>query len=150
MLHNKISLNLKAIFIIAFLSIFAQISSGQNSKSKTEPAVIVQREEPLSLSAIEQIKQNNIQNKMYEYSGIKIRYDVVVNNIRVSSDDSTGVVQDLIKIPGNVECIFNPRTYSLIVKSDKSNKYLNIVQIQNVLLAHNMHLMTFEEILYKN
>ena len=107
-------------------------------------------QEPLSSSALEQIRQDNLRNKAYEYDGVKIKYEVVFNSVKVSPEDSLGIVQDLIKFPGGVDCEFNPKTYLLIVKTDKSNKYLNIVGIQNVLLAHNLHLMTFEEILYKN
>ena len=104
-------------------------------------------QQPLSSSALEQIRQDNIRNKVYEYDGVKIKYEVVVNSVKVSVEDSLGIVQDLIKIPGGVECEFNPKTYLLVVITDKSNKYLNIVGIQNVLLAHNLHLMTFQEIL---
>lgn len=107
-------------------------------------------QQPLSSSALEQIRQDNIRNKVYEYDGVKIKYEVVVNSVKVSVEDSLGIVQDLIKIPGGVDCEFNPKTYLLVVKADKSNKYLNIVGIQNVLLAHNLHLMTYQEIVYKN
>ncbi len=107
-------------------------------------------QQPLSSAALEQIRQDNIRNKAHEYDGVKIKYEVVVNSVKVSAEDSLGIVQDLIKIPGGVDCEFDPRTYLLTVKTDKSNKYLNIVVIQNVLLSHNLHLMTFQEILYKN
>lgn len=106
-------------------------------------------QEALSASAVEEIRQANILNKVPEYDGVKIKYEVVFNSVKVSYEDSLGIVQDLSKIPGGVDCEFNPKTYLLVVRADKSNKYLNIVGIQNVLLAHNLHLMTFQEILYK-
>ena len=146
-MHKKSPI-LKAIFFLGYVFLFSESTTAQNKKN--ELAYSAPLEEALSSLELEQIKKNNIQHKTYEYTGVKIQYAVVINSVRVSPEDSTSVVQGITNIHEGVECFFNPRTYSLIVKSDKSNKYLNIVEIQNVLLANNLHLMTFQEILYKN
>lgn len=132
---TPISQNIKIIFVLVWFFSFTKASFSQ---------------EALSAATLEEIRQGNILNKVHEYDGVKIKYEVVFNSVKVSYEDSLGIVQDLSKIPGGVDCEFNPKTYSLVVRTDKGNKYLNIVGIQNVLLAYNLHLMTFQEISYKN
>ena len=107
-------------------------------------------QQPLSSSALDQVRKNNLSNKVHEYDGVKIKYEVVINSVKVSAEDSTGVVQDIMTIPGAVDCVYDPRSYSLIIKSDKGNKYLTIAGIQNILVSHNVHIMSYQEILYKN